>query len=494
VMVGQSTTNYMHDFLAEFFAGAEKVSRQPCEDKMSVYQWSVPGPTPVSLLMTNHTGLPADKIDPKKMPLKEPHIGFIVWEALHPLPLGDYNDVRCFLCNKPVLGHLSYVLQGARPKKETEGDVADEADASQPFHAKCIPKHAHFQSIVVQWIDKLHTDFPGATVFLVAACTNKTLVDATSAQQVARERRLWDEIVRRERSMVDALIAERRRRDDLQVGSSVEEGERGDLRYSAALVNSALLKREQQIKAQRKSYDDQLQEKLDKVRRSHDEALNGEARVLVNEILRKERMMQDKSMQRERDQTDRTLERLRKIERQIYDEQYWDEVAQVLRDKVDPDKTKRQVGEETSEQLLLERATRSVNGARSDHNEAVTRARRERHWLVKSERDRADQMNMMDGRLALMEQVEQVKAVVVERRRRRKQSEGGLGQKLLLIHEQGRSLCVNMSTGEGFNELRELVTKEAIRLAVDEKSRAPTIMAKRRESQIPTRQDDNNSS
>lgn len=39
--------------------------------------------------------------------------------------------------------------------------------------------------------------------------------------------------------------------------------------------------------------------------------------------------MQDKSMQRERDQTDRTLERLRKIERQIYDEQYWDEVAQV---------------------------------------------------------------------------------------------------------------------------------------------------------------------
>lgn len=82
----------------------------------------------------------------------------------------------------------------------------------------------------------------------------------------------------------------------------------------------------------------------------------------------------------------------------------------------------------------------------------------------------------------------------MERRRRRKQSEGGLGQKLLLIHEQGRSLCVNMSTGEGFNELRELVTKEAIRLAVDEKSRAPTIMAKRRESQIPTRQDDNNSS
>lgn len=37
-------------------------------------------------------------------------------------------------------------------------------------------------------------------------------------------------------------------------------------------------------------------------------------------------------------------------------------LAQVLRDKVDPDKTKRQVGEETSEQLLLERATRSVNG------------------------------------------------------------------------------------------------------------------------------------
>lgn len=48
VMVGQSTTNYMHDFLAEFFAGAEKVSRQPCEDKMSVYQWSVPGARPAA--------------------------------------------------------------------------------------------------------------------------------------------------------------------------------------------------------------------------------------------------------------------------------------------------------------------------------------------------------------------------------------------------------------------------------------------------------------
>lgn len=61
-------------------------------------------------------------------------------------------------------------------------------------------------------------------MFLVAACTNKTLVDSTSAQQVARERRLWDEIVRRERSMVDALIAERRRRDDLQAGRAHVEG------------------------------------------------------------------------------------------------------------------------------------------------------------------------------------------------------------------------------------------------------------------------------
>lgn len=83
------------------------------------------GPTPVSLLMTNHTGLPADKIDPKKMPLKEPHIGFIVWEALHPLPLGDYNDVRCFLCNKPVLGHLSYVLQAR--ETPSNADPADHA-------------------------------------------------------------------------------------------------------------------------------------------------------------------------------------------------------------------------------------------------------------------------------------------------------------------------------------------------------------------------------
>jgi hypothetical protein len=73
------------------------------------------------------------------------------------------------------------------------------------------------------------------------------------------------------------------------------------------------------------------------------------------------------------------------------------------------------------------------------------------------------------GRSMLMEQIEGVKQIVTERTRRRKRQELELGSadSPLHIHDGGRSLAINIVTGEGILEVGELAAKEAVRLAVD---------------------------
>ena len=72
-------------------------------------------------------------------------------------------------------------------------------------------------SAIAPSLSAVHATFAGASVFLVASCTNRTLVEPSHSDTTKQERRLWDELVRRERSLVDAIIKERRRRDDSQV-------------------------------------------------------------------------------------------------------------------------------------------------------------------------------------------------------------------------------------------------------------------------------------
>ena len=90
------------------------------------------------------------------------------------------------------------------------------------------------------------------------------------------------------------------------------------------------------------------------------------------------------------------------------------------------------------------------------------------------------------GRMMLLEQIDGVKQIVAERNRRRKRQEleRGSADSPLHIHDAGRSLAINVVTGEGIMEVGDLAMKEAVRLAVDPQRwaallRIPTLRIRR---------------
>ena len=90
------------------------------------------------------------------------------------------------------------------------------------------------------------------------------------------------------------------------------------------------------------------------------------------------------------------------------------------------------------------------------------------------------------GRMMLLEQIDGVKQIVAERNRRRKRQEleRGSADSPLHIHDAGRSLAINVVTGEGIMEVGDLAIKEAVRLAVDPQRwaallRIPTLRIRR---------------
>lgn len=109
----------------------------------------------MNMVTIDYTGRDAEEL--KLAPLHPPYIVFAYWQALQPVPIADYSDTRCHICNKVIGTSLSFTLV---PKDLQSLD--EEPEPEPPFHAKCIPRHEAIKSHIVHCVDSVHGIFPGA--------------------------------------------------------------------------------------------------------------------------------------------------------------------------------------------------------------------------------------------------------------------------------------------------------------------------------------------